>query len=175
MAKKMLFLLVFMAILLNACIKTQENLPIKSLNLSKTDQALFEKEITKLLPSCQSNKTYLNENECNCTDTWVRNDHMHSFCTPEKTTTFGCRRLQNMLIVGEVNVFFKSGTTLEKAENIVNKYGGKILVYTCWFENRDPPYLTALVQENKEQRFIDLVKNESLVESAHQNFYATAQ
>ena len=120
------------------------------------------------------NSFYLNESECKCDYTWIRHKHAHSFCTIDKNTPYVCRKINNDEIIGEVFITFHDGTTVEQAQTILKKYNTTIMQYTCWFEDRGNPYLTAYVGENNEESFIKAISNESLVKEARKAFFAVA-
>lgn len=171
--------------LISGCKQKQEIIKVEAPTIdetkNKTEIKVIEnqtdvKEDERIsLPNCKYNISYLRKDECNCNGTWIKHEHMHGFCTPNKITTLVCRNIENYVIGGEIYIHFKPGTTLEEAEKIINKYGGRIMSYTCWFEKRTNPYIIAVVKEGREQEFINLVGNETIITSAYKHRLATTQ
>lgn len=180
--KSGIFLMLFL-FLLAACNKTSkvtsevnfsnEDYKIEELFNETSDilnESVLEEE--NLIP-CQFNQTYLKKDVCSCNGSWIKYTHFPHSCTPAERTTFSCRKIHKNVIIGEVYVYFKPETTLEDANETVRKYSGQIMQYTCWFDRRENPYLIAAVREGEESNFIDSIKKEISVTSAHENRIAT--
>ncbi|MBI2657124.1 hypothetical protein HYX08_00335 [Candidatus Woesearchaeota archaeon] len=158
----------------SACVQNNQQDKISTIEKDKEisqlqNQTVVNEDEITLLPNCEPNKPYLNKDECKCGYSWKIYLREHGHCTPIKNTFYSC-------INGvEVEVHFESTSTFEEAEIIVNKYDGKVMQFTCWFERRDDPYITTIVKEGNEQEFIKQIQKESIVKSAHKPIFATTQ
>src|SRR3989338_11223185 len=163
--KTWLIILLVLIVLINGCEQKQETIEVKIIE----NQTEVVKGETTLLPNCEPNQPYLNKDECKCEYSWKMYLREHGQCTLIKNTFYSC-------INGvEVEVHFEPSSTFEEEEIIVNKYDGKVMQFTCWFERRDDPYITAIVKEESEQEFINQIKKENIVKSAYEPIFATKQ